>query len=111
MNEMNNGFVPMGDPELDKRAKNAKIIGIVAIVVGFCCIPLAGIIMGIIGLVKANALTKMPELSSTAQSDAKVAKICSIVAIVLAVLVTVINAVVMMGAGSEYLNQMMQAGM
>ncbi len=111
MDEMNNGFVPMGDPELDKRAKNAKIISIVAIVVGFCCIPLAGIIMGIIGLVKANGLAKMPELSSTAQGDVKVAKICSIVAIVLAVLVTVINAVVMMGAGSDYLAQLTQAGM
>ena len=82
MDEMNNnGFEPQqvepevinadntgmaGTPEVEKRAKNAMIIGIVAIVCSFCC-TYAGIIVGIVGLVKANGLSALPELSEKRQ--------------------------------------------
>ncbi len=110
MDEMNNGFVPMGDPETDKRAKNAKIIGIIGIVCGLCC-TYAGLALGIVGLVKALGLEKMPELSSEAQGNVKTAKICSIIAIAMSAVMIVINIITMATGNNELFNMMTEAGM
>ncbi len=110
MDEMNNGFVPTGDPEADKRAKNAMIIGIVGIVCGLCC-TYAGVILGIIGLVKANGLAKLPDLSADAQKNVKVAKICSIVAIAMSAVMIVINIIMMVSGNNAVYNMLTEAGM
>ena len=105
MDEMNNGFVPVGDPEADKRANTTKILGIVSIVCSFCC-TYAGLIVGIIGLVKVNKLSAFPELSPSAQSDAKIGKICSIIGIAISV-VTIIFNIIMMVTGNNVLYNLM----
>lgn len=105
MDEMNNGFVPMGDPEADKRAKTAMILGIVSIVCAFCC-TYAGVIVGIVGLVKANGLSAFPELSPNAQSNAKIGKICSIIGIAISVVTIIIN-IIMMASGNNVLYNLM----
>ena len=106
MDEMNNnGFVPAGDPEADKRAKTTMILGIVSIVCSFCC-TYAGLIVGIIGLVKVNGLSAFPELSPSAQSNAKIGKICSIIGIAISV-VTIIFNIIMMVTGNNVLYNLM----
>jgi hypothetical protein len=107
MDEMNNGFVPTGDPEADKRAKNAMIIGIVGIVCGLCC-TYAGVALGIVAFVKANNLLKMPELPTQAQGIAKFAKIGGIVAAALSAFFIVVNIIMMATGNNEAYNQLMQ---
>lgn len=100
----------MGDPETDKRAKNAMTLGIVGLVCAFCC-TYAGIIIGIIGLVKANGLAALPELSSDAQGKVKTAKICSIIAIALSAAMIVINIITMASGSNQVYNLLTEAGM
>lgn len=106
MDEMNNmGYQPAGDPETDKRSNTVKILGIVSIVCSLCC-TYAGIIVGIIGLVKANGLAALPELSQTAQGNLKVGKICSIIGIAISAVTIVFNIITMASGSNELFNML-----
>jgi hypothetical protein len=107
MDEMNNGYAPMGDMELEKRAKNARVIAIIGLVCTLCC-TYAGVALGIVAFVKANNLLKMPELPTQAQGIAKFAKIGGIVAAALSAFFIVVNIIMIATGSNEAYNQLMQ---
>ncbi len=101
------GGQPMGymDPsaEYEKKANTVQTLGIVAlicsIVIGFCCCVLPGPIVGIVGLVKANALQgDMYLLSPEGQKKVNTGKILCIIAVVLGALGLLFN-ILMMATG------------
>lgn len=95
---------PMGymDPsaEYEKKANTVQTLGIVAlicsIVIGFCCCVLPGPIVGIVGLVKANALQgDMYLLSPEGQKKVNTGKMLCIIAVVLGALGLLFNIILM----------------
>ena len=96
-----------GDPMLDSRAKTVLILGIVSIVCSLCC-TYAGIIVGIVGLVKANSLARDAQgyLSPGAASNLKGGKICNIIGIAISAVTIVIN-IIMIATGSNELFNML----
>ncbi|WP_295345270.1 DUF4190 domain-containing protein [uncultured Streptococcus sp.] len=78
---------------MQEKKKSSLVLGILSIISGFF-IPLAGLILGIIGLVLANSHQKESKL------DYKTEKILGIVGIVISVIVWILNVMVLMnGAG------------
>ena len=74
---------------MQEKKKSSLVLGILSIIFGFF-IPLAGLILGIIGLVLANSHQKESKL------DYKTEKILGIVGIVISVLNWIAGVVLMM---------------
>lgn len=83
------------DPELEKRAREIKTLGIGSIILStlcMCCCPFMGLITGIIGLVKVNELQSyFGMLSSHGLENVHVGKACSIIGIALGWIGFIIN--------------------
>ena len=77
------GAAPQGQPQRDADGSTAKTLGIVGLIVNFCCCQLAGIIIGIIGYSKANRSIKNLGYET---SDASTGRVLGIINIVLGTL-------------------------
>lgn len=87
-NNQNNGRLP--------NHQSALILGIVSIVLSFCC-SIFALIPGIIGLVQANGAKKLYEeepggYSASSYSQIKTSRILNIIGIVLGILFTIYTA-------------------
>ncbi len=76
-------------PDINKKVNTAFILGIVSIIAGLL-LPVAGVIIGCIGLSKAKA-----GMNSELEDKAKKAKICSMIGIVISVAWWIFNLVSM----------------
>lgn len=74
---------PTPDSKNDISGSNAKIFGIVALIVSFCCCSVIGIILAVVSLVYAS---KSKQEMGQITKDAEIGKILSIIAIVVSAL-------------------------
>ena len=74
---------PTPDPKNDLAGSNAKIFGIVALIVSVCCCSVIGIILAVVSLVYVS---KSRQEMGQITKDAEVGKILSIIAIVVSAL-------------------------
>lgn len=96
------GVVP---PDLAKKAGNMQLMGILSIVIGFCCCGVVGAILGIMVVTQAGGvLASLQQYGSPPDLVGKVntGKICGIIGIVLSVLNILGNSIAVM---SGALNQ------
>ncbi|MBP5427782.1 MAG: DUF4190 domain-containing protein [Clostridia bacterium] len=83
-----NGGAPGGQPQRDADGSTSKILGIVGLIVNICVCQIAGIVLGIIGFVKAR---KSARDLGYETSDAATGRVLGIVNIVLGVLMIVLS--------------------
>lgn len=74
---------PTPEPKNDLAGNNAKILGIVALIVSVCCCSVIGIILAVVSLVYVS---KSKQEMGQITKDAEIGKILSIIAIVLGAL-------------------------
>jgi hypothetical protein len=79
----------MMPPDLAKKAGNIQLMGILSIVLGICCCPPAGLVLGIIVMVQAPGVQSMlqqvggpPDLLGKVNTG----KICGIIGLVFSIL-------------------------
>lgn len=69
-------------PELMSKASSAFTMGIASIIVGLCCCPLVGLILGAIAMNNAGSVISIAPVGSEPHSKASTAKILGIVGLV-----------------------------
>ena len=74
---------PNPENRFDASGRNAKIFGIVSLIVAFCCCGVIGIILAVVALVCAS---NSKRLMGQVTKDAELGKILAIIAIVVGVL-------------------------
>ena len=85
------GMAPGGvaPPDLAKKAGNMQLMGILSIVIGLCCCPLIGLVLGGIVLAQAGGVAaSLAQYGSPPDLMGKVntGKICAIIGLVVSVL-------------------------
>lgn len=96
-----------GSPELESEAKTIFTLGLVSLIVGFCCCALVGPICGGIGISKYSKLQpNLSMLSEDAQKKANTGRILCIIGCVVGGLSMVINGI--MSATGAYSGMMEQ---
>jgi hypothetical protein len=86
----------MAPPDLAKKAGNMQLMGILSIVIGFCCCPLIGLVLGGIVLAQAGGVAaSLQQYGSPPDLMGKVntGKICAIIGLVLSVVNMIANGV------------------
>ena len=78
-------------PELQSKADNAFIMGIVSIIVGLCCCPIIGLILGVLSMNNAGSVISLAPPGSPPHAKASTAKILAIVGMVLSGLTMLAN--------------------
>ena len=101
------GMAPGGvaPPDLAKKAGNMQLMGILSIVIGLCCCPLIGIVLGGIVLAQAGGVAaSLVQYGSPPDLMGKVntGKICAIIGLVVSVINMIAGIVINM---SGALNQ------
>lgn len=88
------GMVP---PDLAKKAGNMQLMGILSIVIGLCCCPLIGIVLGGIVLAQAGGVANsLAQFGSPPDLMGKVntGKICAIIGLVISILNAIAGVVI-----------------
>jgi hypothetical protein len=90
------GMAPGGvaPPDLAKKAGNMQLMGILSIVLGFCCCPLIGFVLGGIVLAQAGGVAaSLQQYGSPPDLMGKVntGKICAIIGLVVSGVMVVVN--------------------
>jgi hypothetical protein len=95
----------MVPPDLAKKAGNMQLMGILSIVIGLCCCPLIGIVLGGIVLAQAGGVaSSLAQYGSPPDLMGKVntGKICAIVGLVISILNMIAGvAIQLMGAMNQ----------